>query len=285
MTGNLWGAVKTAYDSGVLLGGYPFAKNFRYVGGNALQAGIKYNTLAAMFNSCIDGDVCYVGPEFYDEGGLVISANNVTVIGGGNRGCTGIAPTTVGLEGLQILGNDVTLINFGVASEATADYSLKIGSQTVSPARFRAYQCKFEGNEGANPGSQVLIQGAADVILDDCEICWGVNGIVGDANDNGFPTEILIRDCWFHDLTTVHIGIASGDHFVNLWLRNNFFDKDETGTPPTDFILLSDNANIGVITNNHFASATNATGTITIGSGLIYMANATEAGWSTARPA
>jgi hypothetical protein len=284
---SIWGAVKTAAGAGILQGGYPFARNVYMVGANVPTFAQSMPTIAAALAIAVDGDVIMLGPQQHAEGNLVLAEgkDNITIIGMGNRGACYIEAPTAGDEGLQILGDDCTLINVGVASDATGDYSLKVGSSTVSPARFRAYQCKFEGNEGANPAGQVLIQGAADVILEDCELAWGVNGLIGDANLAGFPTEILVRNCWFHDLTTVHVGIAAADHWVNLWLRDNYFDLDESGVAPTDFILLSDNANIGVITGNRFASATNATGTITIGSGLIYPTNYTEAGPSAARPA
>lgn len=287
--GNLgiWPTLKGGIAGAVLSGGYPFAGNAWYVGSNAPVFGRRVDTIADAFNVMSSKDVLFLGPQRHTEGNLVLPATltEITIIGAGARGACYIQPSAAGDEGLQILGNDVTLINVGVASGATSDYSLKIGSNSVNTSRFRAYMCKFEGNGSANPAGQVVLHGCGDIILEDCEIAWGVNGIIGDGNLNGFPTEIVIRNCWFHDLTTVHVGIAAGDHFVNLWLRDNYFDRDESGTPPTDFILLSDNANIGVITGNRFANATNQAAVITIGTGLLYMANATEAGWSTARPA
>jgi len=284
---NLWASLKQGASSGVLAGGYPYAKNNWYVGSNAPVFGRQVDTLAALFAIMEPGDIAFLGPQAYEEGNLVIpeGLDNITLIGGGNRGACFIEAPNAGDEGLQVLADGVTLINIGIASGATGDYSLKIGSQTVSPARFRAYECKYEGNESVNPAGQVVLQGCGDIIFEDCEFAWGVNGIIGDSNDDGFPTQILVRNCWFHDLTTVHVGVGAAEHFVELWLENNRFDRDEAGVSPTDFLLLSDNANIGSISGNRFANATNATGVITIGTGLLYMANATEAGWSTARPA
>lgn len=285
---SLWGQLKLGAAAGVLAGGRPYANNFYYTGANAPQfGGIVTASISAALAMMVDGDVLLLGPQEYAEGNLVIpeGLDNITIVGMGNRGSCFIEAAAAGDEGLQVLGDGVTLINVGVAGGATSDYSLKVGSATVSPARFRAYGCKFEGNESANPAGQVVLQGCGDVILDDCEIAWGVNGIIGDANAGGFPTEIVIQNCWFHDLTTVHVGIAAADHFVGLYLYGNKFARDEAGASPTDFLLLSDNANIGHIAGNFFANATNATGVITIGTGLLYTANATEAGWSTARPA
>lgn len=284
-TPNLWAGVHAGLASGVLYSGYPYAKNHWYIGVNAPRFGRRVNTLAALFDIMEPGDIAHLGPQAYEEGNLVIpeGLDNITLIGNGNRGSCFIEAPDAGMEGLQVLADGVTLINVGVA--APGDYSLKIGSATVSPNRFRAYQCKFEGNEAVNPGAQVVLCGTGDTILEDCEICWGVNGILGLANNDGFPTQTLLRNCWFHDLTTVHIGVEAATHFVELWVRDNYFARDEAGVAPTDFILLSDNANIGDITGNRFANATNQAAVITIGTGLLYMANATEAGWSTARPA
>lgn len=288
-TDNIWAAMKGAAAAGILAGGYPYAPNFWYMTGGDQSAptfGKRVGTFAELFAIAQPGDVALIGPGFYAEGNLVIPATltNFTIIGTGGRGAAGVeAPT--GKAGIQVLADDVTFINFGVASSATGAYAVKIGSQTVSPARFRAYGCKFEGCETVNPAGQLVLSGCGDVIIDDCEFAWGANGIIGDGNDDGFPTEIYIRNCWFHDLTTVHIGVVVGDIFAGLYVKNNFFARDEAGVSPTDFILLSGNGNFGAITNNQFANATNATGVITIGTGLLYMANATEAGWSTARPA
>lgn len=68
-----------------------------------------------------------------------------------------------------------------------------------------------------------------------------------------------------------------------MW--NSIFDQLEDGTEPTDFILLADNGNTGIIAGNQFAIATNATAKLTIGTGIMWGPNGTEAGWSTARPA
>ena len=285
---NVMAALKRGMASGVLYAGYPYAHNQWLVTGGSVSApnfGSRVDSLADLFRIMEPGDVAMIGPGFYDEPGLVIpeGLNNITLIGAGSRGSVGLEVGGVGEEGLTVLADDVTLINFGCS--APGDFSLKIGNTTVSPARFRASGCKFEGNETVNPGAQVIFQGSGDCILDDCEIAWGVNGILGNSNNDGFPTQTLIRNCWFHDLTTVHVGVAGVAHWIELWLQDNRFDRDEAGVAPTDFLLLSDNANIGSITGNRFANATNQAAVITIGTGLLYMANATEAGWSTARPA
>lgn len=287
MNSSIWSAIKQGAASGAYFGGYPFARNAWFVGDNAPQGVRRVGSVEELFAIATAGDVAYLGPGGYEEGNLVIpeTLSNFTLIGTGGRGACFIEAPDAGDEGIQVLADDVTFINVGVASDDTGSYSLKIGSQTVSPARFRAFGCKIEGNEAVNPGGQVVLHGCGDIIFDDCEFCWGVNGIIGQGNDDGWPTQILVQNSLFHDLTTVHFGIAAASHFVELWAFNNRCMGDESGVAPTDFILLSDNANIGNFTGNYFANATNATGVLTIGTGILWGPNGTEAGWSTARPA
>lgn len=102
----------------------------------------------------------------------------------------------------------------------------------------------------------------------------------------GFVTQAFIQRSRFHNNATVCLGeFANAQQVDNLQLWNNIFDQLEDGTEPTDFILLQDNANTGIIGGNMFAIATNATAKLTIGTGLMWAPNGTEAGWSTARPA
>lgn len=284
---SIWAAINQGAASGAFYGGYPFARNAWYVGTNSPFAGRRVGTLAELFAIAVSGDVAYIGPGGYDEGNLVIPErlSNFTLVGTGCRGACFIEPSAAGANGIQVLADDVTFINIGIAGDDTASYALLIGSATISPSRFRAYGCKFEGVEAVNPAANVRLLGCGDIIFNDCEFAWGTNGLLGGSNNNGFPTETYIQNCLFHDMLTVDIGVVVGAHFDGLWIEKNTFALSEGGTPPTDFLLLSDNANIGTITQNNFASATNATGTITIGTGLKYPTNYTEAGPSTARPA
>jgi len=280
---SLWGAGKQGAASGVLAGGYPYAKNNWYVGMNAPVFGTRVNTLADLFAIAEPGDIAFLGPQAYEEGNLVIPATltNFTLIGAGSRGACFIEPSVAGDEGLQILADDVTLINVGIADGGSGDYGLSVGSQTVSPDRFRAYGCKFEGSAIA-----ARLYGAGDILLDDCEFAWANVGLQMRANDIGFNTQICVKNSRFHNNATACISQNAASQVVNnLQLWNNLFDQLEDGTEPTDFILLTDNGNTGIIAGNQFAIATNTTAKLTIGTGLMWGPNGTEAGWSTARPA
>lgn len=242
-----------------------------------------YYTIGAALSVAQNGDCILIAPGDYDET-VSVTKNKVTLIGLGPRGAVSIAPSTAGAEGMQVTGNDVTLINVGVAGDDTSDYALNVHAAS----RFRAYGCKFELGSGTGPA--VLLDGTAsgqvgDAIFEDCEFCWAGSGILADDSGYGYVTQVLLKRNRFHNLTTVHIGVATGGLWKNLEAVENFHDRAEDGTGPTDYILLSDNGNTGIFTGNAFAHATNQAAVLTIGTGLMWVANKTEAGNSTARPA
>lgn len=228
------------------------------------------------------GSVIFIAPGAYDES--VSISKSLTLIGCGPRGSVFIEPSAAGAEGLQVTADDVTLINVGVDGDDTADYALNVNAA----ARFRAKGCKFELGGGTGPA--VLLNGtddgqAADAIFEDCEFAWAGTGIQFDDSGYGYPTQIRVVRCRFHNLTTAGLGVAASGLVKNLALLDSDFDNLEDGTAPTDYILLSDNGNTGIVSGNRFATATNATGVLTIGTGLKWATNYTEAGASTARPA
>lgn len=283
MNQNLWAALQAGAASGVLYGGYGFAGTIFYVGEGSPRYARRANTIEDALADMISKDILYLGPQEHSEGNLVVpeGLNNITIIGMGNRGACFIEPSVTTDEGLQVLGDDVTLINVGVAKGSTGDYALKVGSQTVSPNRFRAYGCKIEGD-----GVACFLQQAGDVILNDCEFAWCAKALQLGSGDIGFNTQVQILNSLFHNFTDFGIGqIAAAQQVNNLTVSGCRMDQLEDGTEPTDFILLSDNGNTGHIANNQFAISTNASAKLTIGTGIMWGPNGTEAGWSTARPA
>lgn len=257
-----------------------------YVGASTQFLGqAVYSTITAALAAATAGagDRILVAPGAYNET-VAVSKANVTIQGLGGRGAAYIEPTTAGAEGMQVTADDVTLINLGVAGDDTGDYALNI----KSASRFRAIGCKFELASGA--GSAVLLDGTAgdqtaDALFLDCEIAWAAKGFTFDDSAYGYPTQIAIKNCRFHNITTNMLGVAASGLVKNLLLADSDFDNAEDGTAPTDYILLSDNGNTGLITGCRFATETNATGVLTIGTGLKWVSNSTEAGVSTARPA
>lgn len=277
--GGLWPALKTA----AALNPYPFSLNTYYVGSHSPTFGKQVDTIANAISLMVSGDVLVLGPQRHTIGNLSIPATktNLTIIGAGNRGASYIQPSVAASQGLEVLADDVTLINVGVSDSSGGTYALSVGSASVSPDRFRAYGCKFEGSSIG-----CRLYGAGDVLLEDCEFAWAPTGVQLRANLVGFNTEIYIRNSRFHNYLTVGVGeFANAQQVNNLLLADNYFERQEDGTAGTDDILLQHNGNTGLITGNRFPRATNGTGFITIGTGLIYNPNGTEAGWSTARPA
>lgn len=239
-------------------------------------------TIQAAVDASASGDVILVAPGGYDET-VTITTGGITIVGLGGRGATFIEPTTAGAEGMQIAGvDDVTLVNLGVAGEGTASYALNLNDVS----RFRAYACKFEGIDA---GPAVLLNGTADgqvgdALFRDCEFAWSAVGVLGDDSAYGFPTQVFLDVCRFHNIVTACI--SDGDaSIVNLEVSDCIFDNAEDGTAPTDYVIVDGAASTGIFSGNRFATATNATGVLTIAAGIMWVVNATEAGWSTARPA
>lgn len=241
---------------------------------------VPYSTIQAAVNAASAGDTILIAPGGYDET-VTISKANLTLVGAGARGSVFIEPETVGAEGMVVTADDVTLINIGVAGEDTSDYALLVGTAAISPARFRAYGCKFEGPDA----DVVILRGAGDALFEGCEFAWGGSGLLFDANDEGFCTQVFVRDCRFHNLTVVGVGLDTDGGVVNLQLSDSVFDNADDGTAPTDYIKVDRAGDSGLVTGCRFATATNASTVLTIADDVLWVSNATEAGWSTARPA
>lgn len=245
-------------------------------------------TLQKAHDLAAAGDKIVVFPGQLGDTVLVTISKSVTIIGlggrNGFRGASYIEMEGAGVEGMLVTADDVTLINLGVSGDDTADYSLQVGTQAISPARFRAYDCKFEGVETAGAG-QLVLKGAGDVLLVDCEFAWGTGGLMFDDNDEGFCTQVRLINPHFHNLTEVHVGALASGGVVNFTWQGGTCDRLEDGTAPTDFVKVSRAGDTGLITGVSFAHATNAVGVFEIAAGIMWVANKTEAGVTTARPA
>ena len=231
------------------------------------------------------GDVIAISPGSYNET-VTVNVANLTFVGLGGRGAVYIEPSAAGAEGMQITNvDDVTLINIGIDGDDTADYALNLNDVS----RFRAYGCKFELGSGTGPA--VLLDGDAngqvgDALFRDCEFAWAGVGLQADDSAYGVPTQIFVDNCRFHNITTACINEKdAGAWYTNLQVTNCVFDTQEDGTEPTDWVVVDHASSSGIFSGNRFATATNATGVLTIGAQVMWVANATEAGWSTARPA
>lgn len=294
MGSNLWEEVHRASESGFLsgaIGPYGFTRNFYWIGANSPRSAKRVDTIEAALSKAISNDVIMAGPQTHSEAGLIVPAlepdgitplKEITLIGAGAQGDMWVNTGVAGDEGLQVLANYTTLINFGIGGGSSSDYALNV--QAVEG--FRAFHCKFEGPDG----TCVLFDGTASAQCSfarvyNCEIAFCGSGILFDNSGFGFPTEIDIRDCLFHDQTVVCIGDGpTGGGVLGLWVKDSQFETAEDGTEPTDFVKVDRVGDTGSFSGNRFAIATNDTAKLTIAAGVHWMANATEAGWSTARP-
>lgn len=244
-----------------------------------------------------NNSIILVAPGQYDETVTIARTtgiNNLTIMGLGGRGAAYIEPSTEDAAGMVVDCDDVTVINLGIAAEDdTSAVAL-----TVTGSRFRAYQCKIEG--GAQQvliGPGTVAQEAAgtkgvgaDALFDDCEVCWGTEGIVLQGTDYGGCTQTYIRNCRFHDLTASSIGeqVGSGGSaavtFFGLNVKNCVFEDLEDGTAPTAWCLLNgDNANTGIIANCQFPTAINS-GDNLVSTAVHWVSNYHTGGVSTGQP-
>lgn len=263
---------------------------------DGLSTTSPYATIQKAVNNSNPGDVIYIAPGSYNESVQFAFADSyITLIGLGAKGSVAIAPSTAAAHALTFNCNGLVCVNIDFASPTGATYTV---SGTGSACRF--YSCKFEGADtsGASfnwgPGSVANIAAGlagrgGDLQLYDCEFAWTYNGVTFTASDFGQATEIYMEDCWFHDTSATSLlgvpgafGIGSvGD----LTVVNCVFSRAEDGTKPSDFVNVNDAADVGSFSGNRFALATNAAADLKVGAKVLWMANATEAGWSAARPA
>lgn len=254
-------------------------------------------TISAAVARATASDVICVVPGSYDETVTIPrTVRALTIVGLGNLGDVGIAPSAAGARAMTFNNDDLTLINMDLAGDDTAAFTI-----FGTGSRFRAYGCKFEGANpttgavfGFGPGSVAQVAAltagnSGDTKLFNCEFAWGHNGISFVASDYGVPTQVQIVNALFHNLDgTEMLGVpaAFGIGSVrNLECIDSVFDNAEDGTAPSDYVNLNTAFDSGIFTRNSFALATNAIGDIKIGAKIKWVANATEAGWSTARPA
>lgn len=266
------------------------------VNGSDTGTGTVTASIGGAVGKASPGDRIVILPGGYDEA-VVVPANKprLTLEGLGGRGATFIEPSETDATGLTVHADDTTVINLGAAAENDTTPAALV----VTGARFRAYRSKFEGGLQQvllGPGTDAQITAGtrgdgADALFDDCEFCWGVDGIVVQCTDYGAVTQARIRNCLFHNLSGDHIteavgsGGSAGVGFRNLWVEGCTHDGDEDQTAPTAFIDLdADNANTGLVTGCRYAYATNEADVIALSTGILYVANMTEAGVTTARP-
>lgn len=256
---------------------------FRVVDPNSaipdLSGDFRYSTVQAAVDGADAGDTIFIAPGSYDE--AVTVSKGLILVGVGRRGVIAIAPSATNATALTVTGDNVTIMNLGCEGDGTGS-GLHLQGDVD---RFRAYGSKIEGGASAVKLESTAAGAVSDTRFVDCEFCWSGKGIHFVVSGGGDPvTQTRVDGCLFHNLTTAGIHVDT-THTADLWVTNSVFANQEDGTAPTDYILASVASTTGFVSGNHFATATNAAGVLTIATGVIWGPNGTEAGWSTARPA
>lgn len=252
-----------------------------------------FGTLQAAVDHADAGAAILVAPgTAYDET-VTIGRDkaNLVILGIGGRGGAFVEPSTEDAAGMVVHADDVTLINLGVAGEdATSAVAL-----TVTGARFRATGCKFEGGLtqlALGPGTVEQVDtdethgDAGDAFFDDCEFCWGTNGVVLTASDYGAVTQARFRMCKFYNLSAAAFEESGGSadiRYRDLLIEHCVFMPNE-GAAPTKYISLNDdNTNDGVVAGCIFPTAINS-GLNLVSTKLLWTANLHSGGISTGQP-
>lgn len=244
-----------------------------------LSGDFRYDTIQGAVDAATAGDTIFIAPGAYDE--AVTVSKGLILQGVGRRGVIGIAPSTTNASALTVTGDNVTIINLGCEGDGTGA-GLHLQGDVD---RFRAYSSKLEGGAAAVKLESTAAGAVSDTLFEDCELCWSGKGVHFAVSGGGDPvTQTRIVRCHFHNLTTAGIHVDTV-HTADLWVLDSVFANQEDATAPTDYVLANVASTTGLFSGNRFATATNATGVLTIATGVIWAANATEAGWSTARPA
>lgn len=261
-----------------------------------IRRAIRYVRPGMNLNSAINAlpsaSTLVIAPGDY-AGPITIPAtkHDISIVGGGGRGSVAIVALTNGVA-LTNKAEDVSLFNIGLGGDGTGAGLVNTGR------RFRAYGCKIEGGARAavlSVGAEADIEdgtdgNGSDILLDDCEVCWAENGIVVQASNYGAVTQVRLKDCLFHNITTKHVteqlaaGASAPVMFRDLELYRCIFREDEDGAPPTNYVDLNgDNGNTGMISHCTFPAALNS-GLNLVSTGVLWVANYHPAGLSNGQP-
>lgn len=237
------------------------------------------------------GDVIVIQRGTYTET-VTANKNGLTLLGAVPYGY----PDHVIVVGATVFrGANISAYNMEFFSNSASRTSLKIGDDTTESASAYLKNCSFASNGTTEPVCGAMVVGGNDHSFIGCRFIDNTNGLLVHSGITSFPSGLRVINCEFLENTTVDFGTGSGGAFEvdgyqggpgegirNLICVDNYFGGGVT--IPTDFVNIS-GASSGFMSGNRFASATNASATITIPAGILYATAATEAGWATARPA
>ena len=263
--------------------------------GNNDLDGLSWDTAVATFTKAISlatagrGDQIHARPGEYTEAEIDVDKADLTIVGHGANGAVGISPAA-GISAMKITANDVVLRNLRIEGNITADYGLSVGDFDNTVLGVRVYGCLLR-NGSSTTKPAVLIHGASDLYLIGNDIAWAGIGIEYKGNTESYPTQIFQIGNLFHNLLVQHLAqrvTGGGDNgkVVNLNHISNKHDVLEDGSEPTGvWIELDHTGSSGLVEDNSFAVSANDIAKFVIATNVHWVANKTEAGVSSARPA
>lgn len=273
------------YKQGGALQGYPFAGNVYYTGTNKPVFGKRTGTIQNAIDLMIARDVLFIGPGSHDEA-VVIPAGlaDITIIGAGNRGDVGIAPSTTNASALTMTGTSgssgrvqgVTLVNVGLEGNGTGG-GLHVKGNI---RRLRAYGCKCEGGAFGVKLESDANGSVADTILEDLELCWTDRGLLIAVSGGGDPvTQTRFKDSLLHNCAVDGL-LVDTVQSADLWVHNNKFARLEDGSEPSNsYLSAAVVSTTGQMANNAFACAA-ASGKIAVAANFIKSGNSYSDGWA-----
>lgn len=256
-----------------------------------------YATIAAAITDSVSGrgDVVIIQRGTYTEN-LNFNKAGMTVIGAVPYGY----PDHVIIAGnAQVNANGVSFYNLEFFSNSATLYCMRLGQATEANSVWFG-NCSFASDGTTEPEGGVAIHGGNNLTFQDCyfiDLTYAIRLTEGLTSVQ--PTHLTIRGCHFLENTTADLsdfggltgtGLVGFEGTTTPGVGNLVCVDNDFGTgavTPTDFINIASGAQAssGYMARNSFGSTTNASATITIPAGILYAANGTEAGWSTARPA
>lgn len=269
----------------------PFGRKL-YVSNAAVnEHGVRpgFVTIASAISNAQAGDTITIGRGTYTENpnfnlaGLTVRA-----------GYTGGYPDQVVITGTSTVNaSNVTIEGIEFFSNSATAASLQVGS-TTEVNSFVARRCSFASDGTTEPRYGLRIRGGNNHRVEFCRFVDNTYGFVVHSGLSSFASGVTAIGNEFLENTTLDFGnLGTGDPnsaagaeygIHNLLYVDNYHGRGQV--TPTDFVNITDTngTSSGFMARNTFASATNASATITIPAGILYGPNGTEAGWSTARP-
>lgn len=262
-----------------------------------------FTTIAAAISAAVSGrgDTIVVQRGGYTEN-LTVNKAGLTIMGAVPYGY----PDHVVITGRTVVSAaNCSFYNLEFFSNSATLPSVRLGSLddaagTVASTWFE--HCSFASDGTTEPEAGLVIFGADRTTVKSCYFVDNTFGILIRPSANAFPDQTRIHDCYFSENTTAHIGdgpFTGLDSSITTDVFGAANTRSGVGTnfelircvlgagnvTPTDIINISTlGTSNGVMAGNLMADATGDSGDVVIPTGILYMVNASEGGWSSARP-